>query len=118
MSYVDGYVLPLPESKLEEYRKMADKAGAIWKEHGALEYKECIAEDTTDTGFCGTFPKLFATQPGEVVVFAYVVYRDRAHRDEVNAKVMNDPRIKDDCHDMPFDPMRMAYGGFRSLVEY
>ncbi len=117
MTYVDGYVLPIPEGKIEDYRAMATKAGALWKEHGALSYKETVLEDKDAKEYCGNFPKLFGVKPGEVVVFAYVLFNSREHRDEVNAKVMSDPRLKGDCENMPFDPQRMAYGGFTPLVD-
>lgn len=120
MSYVDGFVLAVPEGRIEEYKTMAKKAGAVWKEHGALEYKECVQEDMTDYGHCSTFPKMYNPKPGELIIFAFIVYQSREHRDEVNAKVMNDPRLKDMCdeNNMPFDPMRMAYGGFKAIVEF
>lgn len=118
MSFVDGFVLPVPSDKIDEYRALAEKAGKIWIEHGALEYKECIGEDLEDKGFCTTFPKMAETNDGETIVFAYIVYNSREHRDEVNAKVMADPRMKDEGEKMPFDCKRMAYGGFKTLVEY
>lgn len=117
MTYVDGFVLPLPEGNIEAYRKMASDAGKIWMEHGALSYKECVAEDTEDKGFCTTFPAAFGIKKGETVVFAYIVYKSRQHRDEVNAKVMADPRLKCDDKEMPFDCKRMAYSGFEALVD-
>lgn len=120
MSYVDGFVVPVPTDKLDAYRKMSENAGGLWIEHGALDYKECVLEDGEDKGFCMTFPAAMQTQPGETVVFAYIVYKDRAHRDEVNAKVMADPRISESCdpNNMPFDCKRMAYGGFKTLVSF
>lgn len=120
MKYVDGYVVPVPKDKIEDYRKIAEQAGKIWKEHGALEYTECALEDTEDKGFCATFPAAFQVKEGETVVFAYVVYKDRAHRDEVNAKVMADPRLNEMCgpDSTPFDCKRMAYGGFKAIVSY
>jgi uncharacterized protein YbaA (DUF1428 family) len=121
MTYVDGFVLCVPKYKISEYTDMASKAGKIWKEHGALSYKECVGEDFEDKGFCMTFPQMANPKEGETIVFAYIVYNSRAHRDEVNAKVMNDPRMQDACpspDQMPFDCKRMAYGGFKSIVEY
>lgn len=118
MTYVDGFVLPVPEDKIDAYRAMAQNAGKIWIEHGALQYKECIAEDNTDQGFCMPFPKAFPVKQGETVIFAFVVYESREHRDEVNKKVMADERLKCDPNDMPFDAKRMAYGGFETIVEY
>lgn len=117
MSYVDGFVLPVPEGKLDAYRALAEKAGKVWKDHGALEYRECVLEDNK-TEFGLPFPQIAGVKPGETVIFAYITYRSREHRDEVNAKVMADERMND-CggDDMPFDCKRMAYGGFKTLVE-
>jgi uncharacterized protein YbaA (DUF1428 family) len=117
-TYVDGYVLPLPKDKIEEYRVMAAKAGAIWREHGALEYRECIGDDL-DVKDLVPFPTLAQSKPDETVVFSWIIFKSREHRDEVNAKVMEDPRLKDSCdpNAMPFDCKRMAYGGFKVLVE-
>ncbi|MBK6896215.1 MAG: DUF1428 domain-containing protein [Alphaproteobacteria bacterium] len=116
MTYVDGFVVPVPEGKINEYKKMAAQAGKIWMEHGALAYVECVGEDLEDKGFCKTFPDAFKTKKGETVVFAYIVYKSRAHRDKVNAKVMADERMKCLPDSMPFDCKRMAYGGFKALV--
>ena len=92
MRYVDGYVLPVPKKNMATYRRLAQKAGKIWKEHGALEYRECVGEDLAVE--CGLpFPKLVKLKPGETVVFAWIVFKSRAQRDKVNAKVMKDPRI-------------------------
>lgn len=116
--YVDGFVLPVPKKNLNAYRRMAEKASKIWREHGALEYRECVGEDLkVKVGM--PFLKGIKTKPGETVVFAYIVYKSRAHRDRVNAKVMSDPRIRDMCDpgDMPFDCNRMLYGGFTTIVE-
>ncbi len=120
MTYVDGFVLSVPLENIDTYRTMAEAAGKLWKEHGALEYKECIADDMEDKGFCATFPQTFKPKEGEVMVFAYIVYNSREHRDEVNAKVMADPRINESCdsENMPFDAKRMSYGGFKAIVEY
>ncbi len=116
--YVDGFVIPLPEKNVEAYREIAAKASKIWSEHGALEYRECLLEDPIDKDMV-TFPHLASARPGETVVFAYITYESRAHRDEVNARVMADPRIHQLCcpEDSPFDYLRMAYGGFQTLVE-
>jgi uncharacterized protein YbaA (DUF1428 family) len=118
MSYVDGFVLPVPKKKVKAYVKIAQLAGKIWKEHGALEYFECALDDT-NTKFGLPFPKLAKVKAGETVVFAWIVYKSKAHRDRVNAKVMKDPRMSDmgDPKDMPFDMKRMTYGGFKVLVE-
>lgn len=119
MKYVDGYVLPVPTKNLAAYRRMAQKAGKIWIEHGALEYRECAGEDM-ETPMGMPFPKQLKLKADETVVFAWVVYRSRAHRDRVNAKVMKDPRLGEgmDMKNMPFNPKRMAYGGFQVLVDY
>jgi len=116
--YVDGYVLPVPKKNLQAYRRMAQKAGTIWREHGALEYREC-AGDALDVKFGVSFPRRIKSKPGETVVFAWIVFKSRAHRDRVNAKVMKDPRITGMCDpkDMPFDVKRMVYGGFKVLVD-
>ena len=92
MAYVDGFVLPVPKKKLEAYRRMARKAGKVWREHGALEYVECVADDVKP-GKHTSFPQSVKLKPGETVVFSYIVYKSRAHRDRVNAKVMKDPRL-------------------------
>jgi uncharacterized protein YbaA (DUF1428 family) len=120
MSYVDGFVLAVPEKKIKEYEKIAKNAGKIWLEHGALDYKECVLEDKKDPGFCQTFPVLVKPKKGETIVFAYIVYKNRAHRDKVNAKVMKDKRISEGCDpsNMPFDCARMTYGGFKTIVEF
>lgn len=119
MSYVDGFVLPVPGKNLPAYRRMAQKAGKIWREHGALDYKECAGDDL-NVKMGVPFTKLAKLKPGETVVFAYIVYKSRAHRDKVNAKVMKDPRIQECCpstRKMPFDCKRMCYGGFKVLVD-
>jgi len=117
MPYVDGYVLPVPKKNVQAYRRIAQKAGKVWREHGALEYRECVGEDL-DVKMAMPFPRLMEVKPGETVVFAWVVFKSRAHRDRVNAKVMKDPRLADmDPKSMPFDLKRMVYGGFSVLVE-
>jgi uncharacterized protein YbaA (DUF1428 family) len=115
--YVDGYVLPIPKKNVAAYRKMATIASKVWMDLGALDYRECVAEDLNV--FCGVnFAKQLELKPGETVVFAYVVFRSRKHRDSVNKKVMKDPRItKAMPKRMPFDIQRMVYGGFTTLVE-
>ena len=118
MPYVDGFVIPLPKKNLKAYQKMAELAGKVWKEHGALEYRECVGDDLqTKMGI--PFPKCAKTRPGETVVFSWIVYKSRAHRDKVNAKVMKDPRLTEgmDMKKMPFDVKRMVYGGFETLVD-
>jgi uncharacterized protein YbaA (DUF1428 family) len=116
--YVDGFVIPVPVRKLDDYRRIARKAARIWKEHGALEYRECVGDDlAVKAGL--PFPRGIGVKRGETVVFAWIVYKSRAHRDRVNAKVMKDPRLADMMHpeSMPFDCARMLYGGFRILVD-
>jgi uncharacterized protein YbaA (DUF1428 family) len=116
--YIDGFVLPVPKKNLAAYARMAKKASKIWKELGALDYKECVGDDL-NIKFCLPFPKGIKSKPGETVVFSYIVYKSRAHRDKVNAAVMKDPRIAAMCDpkDMPFDCKRMLYGGFKAIVE-
>jgi len=118
MKYVDGFVLPLPRKNLAAYRRLAQAASRLWKEHGALEYRECAGDDL-NVKMGVPFPKQLKVKPGETVVFAYIVYRSRAHRDRVNAKVMSDPRVEKMCDpkNIPFDCKRMLYGGFKVLVE-
>ena len=117
MRYIDGFVLPVAKKKLAAYLRMARKAGRIWREHGALDYKECVGDDLNVT-MGVPFPRQIRSKPGETVVFSYIEYRSRAHRDRVNAKVMKDPRITgmSDPKSMPFDVKRMVYGGFKVLV--
>jgi uncharacterized protein YbaA (DUF1428 family) len=116
--YVDGFVLPVPKKNMAAYRRMAQKAGKVWREHGALEYIECVADDVKP-GKRTSFPQSVKLKPGEAVVFAYIVYKSRAHRDRVNAKVMKDPRLASmmDAKALPFDGKRMFWGGFKALVE-
>jgi uncharacterized protein YbaA (DUF1428 family) len=118
MRYVDGFVLPIPKRKLQAYRRIAQKAGRVWREHGALEYRECVGDDLHIKGVV-PFPRLVRLKPGETVAFSWIVYKSRAHRDRVNAKVMKDPRLAKmmDPKAMPFDMKRMVYGGFKTLVD-
>ena len=111
--YVDGFVIPIPKKNLPAYFKMANAASKVWIEHGALEYRESVGEDLK-TEFGLPFTKLAKTKPNETVVFSWIVYKYRAHRDKVNAKVMKDPRLSEMCDpkSMPFDAKRMSYGGF------
>lgn len=122
MKYVDGFVLVVPKKKLNDYKKMAANGGKIWKKHGALEYFECVGDDLTPNmeGMKGmTFPKMTKLKAGETVIFSFIVFKSRAHRDAVNAKVMKDPTMGEEWKDkpMPFDMKRMAYGGFTTIVE-
>jgi uncharacterized protein YbaA (DUF1428 family) len=117
-AYVDGFVLPLPKRNLDAYRRVARKAGRIWREHGALEYRECVAEDVP-VGEVTSFPRSVQVKRGETVVFAWIVFKSRAHRDRVNAKVMKDPRLADmmDPNARLFESKRMIYGGFDVIVD-
>ncbi len=116
--YVDGFVLPVPRKNLEAYRQMSRKAGKVWRDLGALEYIECAGDDLKSK-FGVAFPKLASAKAGETVVFSWIVYKSRAHRDRVNKKVMKDPRIANMMgqKDMPFDVRKMAYGGFDVIVD-
>lgn len=117
--YIDGFVFPIKKTNLAAYRKIAAKAGKIWKEHGAVEYIECAGDDLNIAEMATTFPKLAKTKAGETVMFSYIVYKSRRHRDSVNKKVMADPRLHAMCNpeNSPFDFRRMAYGGFKAIVE-
>lgn len=117
MSYVDGFIIPLKKENIDSYREMAEKGAKIWMKHGALDYKESVLEDSKESEWCTTFEKTIPHNPGETIVFAYVLYKDRAHRDAVNAKVMADPELQCDPSNMPFDVKRMAYSGFKTIVE-
>jgi len=116
--YVDGFVIPVQTKNLAAYRRMAEIGKKVWMDHGALEYRECVGDDL-NVKFGVPFTKLMKSKPGETVVFSWIVYRSRAHRDKVNARVMADPRIANACDPkkMPFDCKRMLYGGFTTLVE-
>jgi uncharacterized protein YbaA (DUF1428 family) len=118
MRYVDGFVLAVPEKNMKVYRGIAQKAGKIWKEHGALEYIESVGDDLEQT-FCGSFLKLMKPKDGETVLFSFIIYKSRADRDKINKKVMEDPRMKKimEKGPMPFDIKRMVYGGFKGLVD-
>jgi uncharacterized protein YbaA (DUF1428 family) len=118
MSYVDGFVVPVPKKKLAAYRRIARKAGRIWREHGALDYVECVADDVKP-GKHTSFPQSVKLKPGEVVWFSWIVHKSRKHRDRTNAKVMKDPRMASmmDPKSMPFDGKRMFWGGFKVVVD-
>jgi len=121
MSYVDGFIVPVPKQKLDAYRRMSRKAGKVWREHGALEYKECVADDAP-AGKVTSFPQSVKLKKNETVVFSWITYKSRAHRDQVNKKVMSDPRLTDmmggeNVKNMPFDAQRMIYGGFKVAVD-
>ena len=115
--YVDGFVVPVPKKNLEAYRAMARKAGRVWREHGALEYIECAADDVKK-GKTTSFPQAVKLKPGEVVVFSWIVYKSRAHRDRIGKAVMDDPQLKEqmDPAKMPFDGKRMFWGGFQTIL--
>ena len=117
MSYVDGFIVPVPKKSLQAYRRMAQKAGKVWRDHGALEYRESVADDVK-VGKWTSFPRSVKRKPGETVVFSWIVYKSRGHRDRVLKKVMKDPRLAKmmDPKAMPFDAKRMIYGGFEVLV--
>lgn len=117
MSYVDGFVLPVPKKNLAAYRRMARLAGKVWRDHGALQYVECVADDVKP-GKVTSFPQSVKLKAGEVVVFSYAVYRSRRDRDRVLKRAMKDPRLADmmDPKKMPFDGMRMFWGGFKPIV--
>ncbi|MGH9785439.1 MAG: DUF1428 domain-containing protein [Terriglobia bacterium] len=118
MRYVDGFVLPVPKKNLNAYRRMARKAGKVWRDHGALQYVEAVGDDL-NVKMGAPFPRTIQLQAGETVVFSWIVFKSRAHRDRVIAKVMKDPRLAAmmDPQAMPFDVKRMVYGGFRFLVD-
>jgi uncharacterized protein YbaA (DUF1428 family) len=118
MAYVDGFLLPVPKRKVNAYLELSRKAGKIWKEHGAVEYRECVGDDLNIKNMTG-FPKVARTKTGETVVFSWIVYKSRAHRDAVNKRVMKDPRMNTmvDPKNMPFDVKRMAMGGFKVAVD-
>lgn len=118
MRYVDGFVVPVPKKNMQAYRRMALKAGKVWREHGALEYVECAADDVKP-GKLTSFPQSVKLKPGETVVFSWIVYKSRAHRDRVNAKVMKDPRLASMMNPktVPFDGKRMFWGGFKVMFD-
>ena len=117
MQYVDGYVLAVPKQNIPAYRRLAQLASKVWRDHGALAFRECVADDVK-VGKWTSFPRSVKLKPSETVFFSWIIYKSRAHRDRVNAKVMKDKRIAGmDMKDMPFDPKRMIYGGFKVMVD-
>jgi uncharacterized protein YbaA (DUF1428 family) len=118
MAYVDGFVVPVPVKKLTTYRSIARKAAKVWRDHGALSVRECIADDVKP-GKWTSFPRSVKLKPGETVICSYIVYKSRAHRDRVVAKVMKDPRLAEMMNPkaMPFDGKRMIYGGFKVFID-
>lgn len=119
MSYVDGFVVPVPKDNLAAYRSLARRAGKIWREHGALQYVECVADDVKP-GKRTSFPQAVKLKPEEVVVFSWIVYKSRRERDRINKLVMADPRLADmmDPKSLPFDGKRMFFGGFKPIIEF
>ena len=117
MSYVDGFVVPVPKKNLDAYRRMARTCAKVWREYGALDYRECVADDVKP-GKYTSFPQSVKLKPDEIVIFAYIVYKSRAQRDRIMAKVMKDPRLASmmNAKTMPFDGKRMFWGGFKTLV--
>jgi len=116
MPYVDGFLVAVPKDRIEEYKELARKAGDVWMEYGALSYVECLADDVP-YGELTSFPRAVQAKDDETVVFSWISYESREKRDEINAKVMADPRLKGDMDNMPFDGKRMIYGGFESFME-
>ena len=118
MNYVDGFVVPVPSKNMPAYKRMSTRMGKIWREYGALEYRECVADDVKP-GKLTSFPQSVKLKRGEVVVFSWIVYKSRAHRDRVNAAAMKDPRLTEmmDPKTMPFDGKRMFYGGFKIMID-
>ena len=117
--YVDGFVIPVPKRNVAAYRRIAQAAGKVWIEYGALEYRECVGDDLKVSGVAAPFGRAARAKPNETVFFSWIVYKSRAHRDRVNKKIMSDPRIAKmmDGKKMPFDGKRMVYGGFKVLVD-
>jgi uncharacterized protein YbaA (DUF1428 family) len=117
MSYIDGYVLPVPKKNIKAYMSMAAKAGKLWRKHGAIQYCECVGDDL-NVKFGVPFTRMMKPKAGETIVFSWIVFKSRAHRDKVNANVMKDPAIAAMCDPtkMPFDCKRMVYGGFKIMV--
>jgi uncharacterized protein YbaA (DUF1428 family) len=118
MSYIDGFVIPVKESKLKDYAALSKKAAKVWKKYGALDYKECVGDDL-DSPMGLPFPKMVKPKADEVIVFSFIVYKSKTHRNAVNKKVMSDPRIANMCDpkNTPFDVKRMCYGGFKTFVQ-
>ena len=116
MPYVDGFVIPVPRKNIDRYRRMSRAAGKVWRDHGALEYRECVGDDL-DAPMGKSFRRGIRVRPSETVVFSWIVYKSRAHRNAVNKRVMKDPRLAKMPTAMPFDIKRMLYGGFRTIVD-
>ena len=118
MNYVDGFVLCVPKKNMKAYRRMAAQGAKIWREYGALEYRECVGDEIGAPPFGMSFTKLAKPKRGETIVFSWIVYKSKADRNRINAKVMSDPRLMAGATKMPFDDKRMAVGGFTVLVGY
>lgn len=116
MSYVDGFLLAVQKDKLDDYKKVASVAGEVWKEHGAIDYVECVADDVP-YGELTSFPRAVLAKDDEIVIFSWITYESREQRDAINAKVMADERLKSMMSDMPFDGKRMIFGGFKTLLQ-
>ena len=116
MPYVDGFLLAVPRDRIEEYKALARKAGEVWMEYGALSYVECMGDDVP-YGELTSFPRAVQARDDEIVIFSWITYESRESRDAINAKVMEDPRLKGDMSNMPFDGKRMIYGGFDAFME-
>ena len=118
MEYVDGFVVPVPKKKIGAYKRIAKLASEVWRDHGALDYRECVADDVS-VGKRTSFPRSVKMKPSETVVFAYITYKSRKDRDRINKKVMKDPRLAKfmDGKNMPFDMKRMFWGGFKTIVQ-
>ncbi len=120
MAYVDGFVIVVQKRRLDAYRRMARKGADVWMDHGALEYVECVGDDLKASGMGITFPKMLKAKRGETIIFSWIYYRSKAHRDQVNKRVMKDPRMDKmmaEAESMPFDMKRFLYGGFKVIVE-
>jgi uncharacterized protein YbaA (DUF1428 family) len=116
MEYVDGFLIAVPKKKMAAYKKMARLGAKVWREHGALDYRECVADDVS-WGKRTSFPRAVKQKPSETVIFSYIIYKSRAHRDAVNKKAMKDKRFAGmNMKDMPFDTKRMIFGGFKTIV--
>ena len=117
MSYVDGFVIPVPKSKVKAYTKMAKMGKKSWMKHGALQYFECVGNDFKGFPGCGNFKSMAKLKPNETAFFSFIIFKSKAHRDAVNKKVMKEMSAMPQPMSMPFDPKRMAYGGFKTIVE-
>ena len=117
MTYVDGFVIPVARGKVAEYKKMAAWGKKVWMKHGALQYFECVGDDLAGMPGCATFKQLAGLKPSETAFFSFIVYKNKAHRNAVNKKVMAEMKAQPMPESMPFDMKRMAYGGFKTLIQ-